>query len=82
MPFAPHLKITLYQLDTLWYINKNNHYLMITAGTANLLVRLLVVYLGKAPNGMPPSLRGKQVVGPSSLPVVVAQFNERHANRA
>ena len=29
-----------------------------------------------------PSLCGKQVVGPSSLPVVVAQSDERHANKA
>ena len=43
---------------------------------------LLVVSLGKALNGMPPSLCGRQMVGPSSLPVVVAQSNKRHANRA
>ena len=43
---------------------------------------LLVVSLGKALNGTPPSLCGKQMVGPSSLPVVVAQSDERHANRA
>ena len=43
---------------------------------------LLVVSLGKALNGMPPSLCGRQMVGPSSLPVVVAQSDERHANRA
>ena len=43
---------------------------------------LLVVSLGKALNGMPPSLCGRQMVGPSSLPVVVAQYDERHANRA
>ena len=43
---------------------------------------LLVVSLGKALNGMPPFLCDKQVVGPSSLPVVVAQSDERHANRA
>ena len=42
----------------------------------------LVVFLGKALNGMPPSLCGRQVVWPSSLPVVVAQSDERHANRA
>ena len=36
---------------------------------------LFVVSLGKAFNGMPPSLCGRQVVGPSSLPVVVAQSN-------
>ena len=42
----------------------------------------LVVSLGKALNGMPPSLCGRQMVGPSSLPVVVAQFDERYANRA
>ena len=43
---------------------------------------LLVVSLGKVLNGMPPSLCGRQMVGPSSLPVVVAQSDERHANRA
>ena len=32
---------------------------------------LLVVSLGKALDGMPPSLCGRQMVGPSSLPVVV-----------
>ena len=42
----------------------------------------LVVSLGKALNGMPQSLCGRQMVGPSSLPVVVAQSDERHANRA
>ena len=42
---------------------------------------LLVVSSGKALNGMPPSLCGRQMVGPSSLPVVVAQSDERHANR-
>ena len=40
----------------------------------------LLVSLGKALNGMPPSLCGRQMVGPSSLPVVVAQSDERHAN--
>ena len=43
---------------------------------------LLVVFLGKALNGMSPSLCGRQMVGPSSLPAVVAQRDERHANRA
>ena len=33
---------------------------------------LLVVSLVKALNGMPPSLCGRQMVGPSSLPVVMA----------
>ena len=42
----------------------------------------LVVSLGKALNGMPPSLCGRQMVGPSSLHVVVAQSDEEHANRA
>ena len=32
----------------------------------------LLVFSGKALNGMPPSLCGRQMVGPSSLPVVVA----------
>ena len=36
---------------------------------------LLVVSLGKALNGIPPSSCGRQVVGPSSLTVVVAQSN-------
>ena len=43
---------------------------------------LLVVSLGKTFNEMPPSLCGRQMVGPSSLPVVVAQSDERHANQA
>ena len=42
----------------------------------------LVVSLGKALNGMPSSLCGRQMVGPSSVPVVVAQSDERPANRA
>ena len=42
----------------------------------------LLVSLGKALNGMPPSLCGRQMVGPRSLPVVVAQSDERPANRA
>ena len=42
----------------------------------------LVVSLGKALNGIPPSLCGRQMMGPSSLPVVVAQSDKRHANRA
>ena len=33
---------------------------------------LFVVSLGKTVNGMPPSLCGRQMVGPGSLPVVVA----------
>ena len=78
MPFAPQLKITQYQLDICRYICKNNHLLIITNGT----VSLLVVPLGKALNSMPPSLYVKQVVGPSSLPVVVAQSDETHANSA
>ena len=48
----------------------------------NKPVNLLVVSLGKAFNGMPPSLCGKQMVGPSSLPAVVAQSDQRHASRA
>ena len=43
---------------------------------------LLVVSLSKALNGMPPSLCRRQMVGPSSLPVVVAQSDKRHANQA
>ena len=45
-------------------------------------VGLLVVFIGKALNGMLPSLCRKQVVGPSSLLVLVAQSDEIHANRA
>ena len=48
----------------------------------NKLASLLVLSLGKALNGMPPSFGGKQVVGSSSLPVVVAQSEERYATRA
>ena len=47
----------------------------------NKPVSLLVVSLGKALNGMPPFSCGRQVAGPSSLPVVVAQSDERHANQ-
>ena len=36
---------------------------------------LLVVSLGKTLKGMPPFLCGRQVVGPSSLPIVVVQSN-------
>ena len=38
----------------------------------NKPTRLLVVSLGKAFNGMPSPLCGRQVVGPNSLPIVVA----------
>ena len=38
----------------------------------NKPVSLLVVSLGKTLNWMPPSLCGRQMVGPSSLPVVIA----------
>ena len=41
-----------------------------------------VVSLNKALYGMPPSLCGRQIVGPNSLPIVMAQSNERHANGA
>ena len=34
----------------------------------------LVVSLGKTPNGMLPSLCGRQMVGPSSLPVMMASL--------
>ena len=37
----------------------------------NKPANLLVVSLGKTLNGMPPSLCGRQMVRPSSLPVVV-----------
>ena len=43
---------------------------------------LFVVSLGKALNEMPRSLCGRQVGGPSNLPVVVVQSDERYANRA
>ena len=43
---------------------------------------LLVVFLGKALNGMPPSSCGRQMAGPSSLPLAVAQSDERLANSA
>ena len=43
---------------------------------------LVVVSLDKALNAMPPSLCGKQIMESSSLPFVVAQSDERHANRA
>ena len=39
----------------------------------NKPANLLVVSLGKALNGMPTSLCGRQVLGPSSIPAVVAQ---------
>ena len=48
----------------------------------NKPVSLLVVSLSKTLNGMPPSLCGRQMVGPSSLPVAMAQSDKRHANRA
>ena len=54
----------------------------ITDSVENKAASLLVVSLGKALNGIPPSLCGRQMVGPNSLPVVVAQSDERHANRA
>ena len=73
--------MTLYYLHTRRYL-KTNHYVIITTGIKSLPANLLVVSMGKALNGMPPSLCGKQVVGPSSLPFVVAQSDERHANRA
>ena len=41
-----------------------------------------VVSFGEALNRMPASLCGRQMAGPSSLSVVVAQSDERHANRA
>ena len=78
--FASQLNITLYQLDTCWYISKNNHYLIITTCTVSLPASLLVVFKGKAFNGMAPSLCGKRVLGPNGLSVVVAQSDERHAN--
>ena len=44
-------------------------------GAMNQPACLFVVSLGKAHNGMPPSLCGRQVAGRSSLPVVVPQCN-------
>ena len=43
---------------------------------------LLVVSLGKALSGTPPSLCGRQMVGPRSILIVVAQSDEKDANRA
>ena len=37
----------------------------------------LLVSLGKAFKGIPPSLCGRQVAGPPSLPVAVAQYDKR-----
>ena len=41
---------------------------------------LVVISLSKALNRMPPSSCGRQVAGPSSLSVVVAQCDKRHSN--
>ena len=41
----------------------------------------LLVSLGKILNGIPPSLYGRQMAEPSSLPVVMAQFNKRLAKK-
>ena len=46
------------------------------------LARWLVVSLGKALKGMPPSSCGRELVALSCLLVVVVQSNEKHANRA
>ena len=43
---------------------------------------LLIVSLAKKLSGMSPSLRGRQMAGPSRPPVVMAQFNQRQAKRA
>ena len=48
----------------------------IRGSVENKPASLLVVSVGKPLNGMPPSLCGRQMVGPSSLPVVVAQSDE------
>ena len=42
----------------------------------------LVVSLGKAPSGIFPLLRCKELVGLSGLPVGVVKSNKRHADRA
>ena len=42
---------------------------------------LFVVFLGKALNWVSLSSCGRQVAGPSSLPVLVAQSDKRHAKR-
>ena len=47
----------------------------------NKPANLLVVSLGKTLNEMPPSLWGRQVVGPSSLPVVVAPTEDLQTER-
>ena len=41
---------------------------------------LFAVSLSKALNGMPTPSCGRQVAGPSSLPVMVAKSDKRHAN--
>ena len=41
-------------------------------GVENKRESLLVLSVGKALNGMPPFLCSRKVVGPNSLPVVVA----------
>ena len=43
---------------------------------------LLVASLSEELNGMPPSLCSRQVVGSSSLPVVVVQCNRRVMKKA
>ena len=60
IPFAPQLKITVCQLDThRYFIKNNNYYVIIFTGTVSLPASLLVVFLGKALNGMTPSVCGK-----------------------
>ena len=66
----------------IWMHTPPDFDLIITTNTVSLPASLLVMSMGKAFNGMTLSLCGKQVVGPSSLPVVVAQSDKRHVNRA
>ena len=56
-------------------------YLLIAAQQKPIVKRTLVMTLSKTLNGMSPSLCGRQVAGPSSLPFVAAQFNCRLAKR-
>ena len=42
----------------------------------------IVGHLGKALDGISPSFWGRQVVEPSSLAIIMAQYNPCHTNRA
>ena len=45
--------------------------------SANKWTSLHVVFLGKTLNWIPPSLCGRQIIGPSILSILVTQCNER-----